>query len=92
MVPSYTFPSGLRETLVPAGSRIVRVHRLENGALWYGPARGEPPVYRFDAQAGEYRTLYCAEKLTGVLLSKRCFVVLVALSDVLLSTSEAGRS
>jgi hypothetical protein len=43
----------------------VRVHRLENAALWYGPARGEPPVYRFDARAGEYRTFYCAEQLTG---------------------------
>ncbi len=64
-MPRYAFPSGLLEVEVPAGRELVRVHRLSNGAIWYGPGPGKPPAYRFDAPAGEYQTLYCAEQLTG---------------------------
>ncbi len=44
---------------------MVRVHRLTNHAIWYGPSPGKPPEYRFDAPVGEFRALYCAEHLTG---------------------------
>lgn len=43
----------------------MRVHRLVDGPLWFGPKPGSPPVYRFDAPAGEYRALYAAKALTG---------------------------
>jgi hypothetical protein len=59
------FTSGLLEWPVPAGQRLIRIHRLTNDAIWYGPAPGNSPAYRFDAPSGEYRTLYCAEELTG---------------------------
>lgn len=64
-VPSFNFPSGLLKIVLPAGKTIIRVHQISMGALWFGPAPGSPPGYRFDAPAGEYRTLYCAENLTG---------------------------
>lgn len=64
-MPTYTFPSGVKTIQIPAGQGIVRVHRLGRDALWYGPAAGQPPTYRFDAPAGEYRMLYCARDLTG---------------------------
>ena len=62
---TYTFPSGVKTISIPAGKEIVRVHQLGKSALWYGPGAGQPPAYRFDAPAGEYGTLYCAEELTG---------------------------
>lgn len=64
-MPAYAFPSGVLKMPVPAGQQIVRVHQIDKGALWFGPAPGSPPGYRFDAPAGEYRTLYCAEHLKG---------------------------
>jgi hypothetical protein len=64
-VRTNTFASGLLDLSIPAGQHLVRVHRLTNGAIWYGPTPGELPAYRFDAPSGEYRTLYCAQELTG---------------------------
>ena len=64
-MPVYEFPSGVLKTHLPAGQRIIRVHQIGKGALWFGPAPRMPPNYRFDAPAGEYRTLYAAEHLTG---------------------------
>jgi len=61
----HVFASGLLADGIPAGLGLVRVHRLEQGAIWFGPAPGTPPQYRFDAPSGEYRTLYCARELTG---------------------------
>ena len=48
-----------------AGAPLTRIHRTDNGAVWFGPKPGFPPAYRFDAPSGEYRTLYCAENLEG---------------------------
>lgn len=48
-----------------AGASLVRIHRIDNDAVWFGPKPGLPPAYRFDAPSGEYRTLYCAENLEG---------------------------
>lgn len=59
------FPSGLRPVTLDEGERIVRVHRTSNGPIWFGPAPGVLPANRFDAPAGEYRTLYAAHRLTG---------------------------
>jgi hypothetical protein len=61
----YEFSSGLLEHPVPKGSSIVRIHHTRHAAVWFGPQAGNPPVYRFDAPAGEFRTLYGAAELTG---------------------------
>ena len=59
------FPRGLLAEVLPAGSVLVRVHHLAHDAVWFGPRPGVPPQHRFDAPAGEYRTLYCAARLGG---------------------------
>ncbi|MGY2811929.1 RES family NAD+ phosphorylase [Bradyrhizobium sp. USDA 4506] len=64
-MPAYALPNGVLKVALPAGRQIVRVHHIDKGALWFGPAPGAPPAYRFDAPGGEFRTLYCAEQLTG---------------------------
>jgi hypothetical protein len=56
---------GLLPVLIPAMSTFVRIHAVNRGALWFGPAPGKPPAYRFDAPAGQYRTWYAAERLEG---------------------------
>jgi hypothetical protein len=56
---------GLLPVLVPAMSSFVRIHAVGRDPLWFGPAPGAPPAYRFDAPAGQYRTLYGAEQLAG---------------------------
>lgn len=50
---------------VPAGKTLIRVHWSENNAYWWGPKPGNPPTCRFDAPAGQYRTLYAGFDHTG---------------------------
>lgn len=59
------FPRGMLAEVLPEGSVLVRVHHLAHGAVWFGPTPGVPPQHRFNAPAGEYRTLYCAARLAG---------------------------
>lgn len=59
------FPRGLLAEVLPAGSVLMRVHHLAHGAVWFGPRSGILPQHRFDAPAGEYRTLYGAARLAG---------------------------
>lgn len=61
----YSFPKGALTIDLPAGANFVRIHRLKDHPIWFGPKPGTPPNYRFDAPAGEYRTLYAAETLVG---------------------------
>ena len=61
----YDFPAGLLPLTVPAGASIVRIHHVDHGAVWFGPKPDGRPAYRFDAPAGEFRTLYAAAELTG---------------------------
>lgn len=51
--------------ILPANSAFVRIHRIGDGPLWFGPAPGRPPANRFDAPGGEYRILYGAERIEG---------------------------
>jgi hypothetical protein len=50
---------------LPAGTGIHRVHWADKGPVFFGPKPGLPPANRFDAPAGEYRTLYAAERFEG---------------------------
>ncbi|WP_084536987.1 RES family NAD+ phosphorylase [Azospirillum halopraeferens] len=63
--PALPFPRGLKSETIPAGAALVRIHRDDNGPIWFGPGPGAPPAYRFDAPGGEYRTLYAAAALEG---------------------------
>ena len=54
----------LRRVTISAGHALVRVVRLAHGpagALFFGPARGDPPRGRFDASDGSFRVCYLAD-------------------------------
>lgn len=51
--------------LIPAGSEFVRIHGINHGPIWFGPAAGTPPSYRFDAENGGFGVLYGAQQLEG---------------------------
>ena len=36
----------------------MRIHAQARNALWFGPARGQPPIHRFDDTAGRFRVCY----------------------------------
>ncbi len=61
----YRFPSGLLAVPISAGAPLLRIHETTRSPVWFGPAPGTLPRYRFDAPTGEFRTLYCARNLTG---------------------------
>lgn len=43
---------------VHAGTAWYRIHRTGRDPLWFGPAPGAAPEFRFDAPNGEYRICY----------------------------------
>lgn len=59
------FSNGLKAEVVAPGARIMRIHQLTDGPIWFSPAVGQPPRGRFDAPGGQYRTLYAAATLAG---------------------------
>jgi RES domain len=36
----------------------MRIHAQARNALWFGPARGQTPIHRFDDTAGRFRVCY----------------------------------
>lgn len=64
-VGPHSFPKGLLSLDLPTGANLIRIHRINDGPIWFGPKKGTPPRYRFDAPGGEYRMLYAAESLRG---------------------------
>jgi hypothetical protein len=36
----------------------MRIHAKARNALWFGPARGRPPIHRFDDPRGRFRVCY----------------------------------
>lgn len=53
-----TLPKHLPLARVRAGTRWMRIHAQARNALWFGPARGRPPIHRFDDTAGRFRVCY----------------------------------
>ena len=53
-------PSVLRPlvTVLPAGTALARIHQPRHDPLFFGPPPGSPPLARFDAPDGAFRTLY----------------------------------
>lgn len=65
IVPTPSFPQGIKTEILERGSSVVRIHLRENDPIWFGPKPGLPPAYRFDAPGGQYRVMYAAEALDG---------------------------
>ena len=53
-----TLPKRLPLRRVRSGTRWMRIHAQARNALWVGPARGHPPIHRFDDPAGRFRICY----------------------------------
>jgi len=53
-----TLPRRLPPSRVRAGTRWMRIHARASNALCFGPARGQPPIHRFDDTAGRFRVCY----------------------------------
>jgi RES domain-containing protein len=58
MRPGPTLPKRLPLTRVRAGTRWMRIHAQSRTALWFGPARGRPPIHRIDDPDGRFRVCY----------------------------------
>ena len=56
-------PRSLPLRRIRAGTRWMRIHARARKALWFGPARGQPPIHRFDDTAGRFRVCYLGTTL-----------------------------
>ena len=54
--------------MLPPGSPLFRVHRLEHDPIFFGPGAGIAPTYRFDSLSGGFGVLYVARSLTAALV------------------------
>lgn len=61
----HALPNRPKVELLDAGAEFIRVHLIGKGAVWFGPAAGSLPAYRFDAPGGQYRVLYAARRIKG---------------------------
>jgi hypothetical protein len=60
-----SIPGALPVTELAQGTQWWRIHRSEHPPVFFGPPKGQPPTYRFDAPGGEYRTLYIGQTLSA---------------------------
>jgi hypothetical protein len=58
MTPMPAPPKRLPLSRVRAGTRWMRIHAQARNALLFGPARGRPPIRRFDDPTGRFRVCY----------------------------------
>ncbi len=54
----YNLPKKLPLARIRIGSSWMRIHAKTRNALWFGPARGRPPIHRFDDPCGRFRVCY----------------------------------
>ena len=66
--PSEPLEGALPITIVAAESKWWRIHRTARPSVFFGPAPGQPPTYRFDAPGGEYRVLYIGQSLSAAFI------------------------
>lgn len=50
---------------LPAGSSLLRIHRLEHPPVFFSPGSGGDPVGRFDSPTGAFGVLYLAQTFEG---------------------------
>ena len=54
----FNLPKKLPLTRIRIGSSWMRIHAKARNALWFGPARGRPPMHRFDDPCGRFKVCY----------------------------------
>lgn len=63
--PESGLPGGLPLADIEHGTTWWRIHKTPHALVFFGPAPGDPPTYRFDASGGEYRILYVGQTLSA---------------------------
>lgn len=63
--PPDPFPGALPIAGIARGATWWRIHRTAHSPVFFGPAPGGLPTYRFDAPGGEYRILYLGQTLSA---------------------------
>jgi hypothetical protein len=63
--PPDHLPLDLPIKQIDPGMQWWRIHKSTNAPIFFGPATTTPPVYRFDAPGGEYRTLYLGKDFSA---------------------------
>src|ERR1700677_4502200 len=63
--PPASIPGSLPVAEIAQGVQWWRIHRTELPPVFFGPAKNQPPTYRFDAPGGEYRVLYVGQTLSA---------------------------
>jgi len=63
--PPDPFSRALPIVEIERGTTWWRIHRTTSSPVFFGPAPGGPPTYRFDAPGGEYRILYLGQTLSA---------------------------
>jgi hypothetical protein len=92
-----TLPRRLPVATVAAGAGLWRIHQRVHGAVWFGPAPGNPPENRFDAPAGQFRVCYFGESLEAAFVEtlirgrSRLLVSLAELRDRVATTVPTAR-
>ncbi len=56
--PTWLAGADLPIEKLAAGTKLHRIHRRTERALFFGPGAGRPPTHRFDAPGGEFGVLY----------------------------------
>jgi hypothetical protein len=51
--------------VVPAGTPLFRIHRIDRGPIFFGPGPGVAATYRFDSPTGRFGVLYVGLSLAA---------------------------
>ena len=69
--PAWLATATLPPLVIPAATKLHRVHQVVHDPIFFGPAinpttgmRG-PPTYRFDSASGTFGVFYCAAEMEG---------------------------
>ncbi len=54
--------------LLPAGTKLSRVHAIDRAPMFFGPGKGRAPTCRFDSLTGAYGVLYVGCGLEAALV------------------------
>jgi RES domain len=66
--PAWLDITDLPVDVIPAGTPLIRVHRLTHNPIFFGPGAGIPPTYRFDSLSGAFGILYVGRSVAAAVV------------------------
>ena len=66
--PAWLDTTDLPVDVIPAGTPLIRVHRLTHNPIFFGPGAGIPPTYRFDSLSGAFGILYVGRSVAAAVV------------------------